>query len=77
MNNFKDSTNYNHLKETYFCDFNHKSIRSFANDLIEASKDPIELTKHFFMFIRDKIIFGGDHWQVKASEPIEKGYGAC
>jgi transglutaminase-like putative cysteine protease len=27
--------------------------------------------------VRDKIIFGGDHWQVKASETLLKGYGAC
>ena len=49
----------------------------YLNDLVKASKDPNELTKDIFMFVRDKIIFGGDHWQVKASETLKKGYGAC
>ena len=70
MNNFNDSKHYNYLKETYFCDYNHISIRSFANDLHEALKDPIELINNFFMFVRDKIISGGDHWQVKASQTL-------
>ena len=77
MNNFNDSKNYNYLKETYFCDYNHKEIRSIANMFVKASKDPNELTKNIFMFVRDKIIFGGDHWQMKASDTLRKGYGAC
>lgn len=77
MNNFNDSKNYNYLKETCFCDYNHNAIRGMANHFVQASKDPIELTKNIFMFVRDKIIFGGDHWQVNASETLQKGYGAC
>ncbi|MGD8980874.1 MAG: transglutaminase family protein [Desulfobacterales bacterium] len=72
-----DPNSANHLKETYFCDYNHEAIQSIANDFAQATKDPIELTKNIFMFVRDKIIFGGDHWQMKASETIKKGYGAC
>lgn len=67
----------NHLRETYFCDYNHNAIRSMANDFAKTLKDPIELTKSIFMHVRDGIIFGGDHWQVKASETLQKGYGAC
>jgi transglutaminase-like putative cysteine protease len=77
MNNFNYSEKYNYLKETYFCDYNHNAIRSMANDFVQVSKDPIEQTKNIFMFVRDKIIFGGDHWQVKASKTLQKGYGAC
>ncbi len=69
--------NINHLSKTYFCNYSHKEIRSIANDLVKASKVPNDLTKDIFMFVRDKIIFGGDHWQVKASETLKKGYGAC
>ena len=75
FNSYPNSANY--LKETYFCDYNHNAIRSTANDLFQPSKDPIELTKDIFMYVRDGIIFGGDHWQVKASETLQKGYGAC
>ena len=77
MNNFNDSKNFNYLKETYFCDYNHEAIQNIANDFVQLTKDPIELTKSIFMFVRDKIIFGGDHWQVKSSETLQKGYGAC
>ena len=72
-----DPNNVNHLKETYFCDYNHIAIRNTANDFAKTLKDPIELTKSIFMHVRDAIIFGGDHWQLKASETLEKGYGAC
>ena len=67
----------NHLKETYFCDYNHPAIRSTVKGLMKASKDPIDLTKSIFMLVRDGIIFGGDIWQIKASETLKKGYGAC
>lgn len=77
MNNFNYSKNYNYLKETYFCDYNHEAIQSIANDFAKTLKDPIEQTKSIFMHVRDGIIFGGDHWQVKASETLKKGYGAC
>lgn len=68
---------FNYVKETYFCDYNHEAIQSIANDFVRASKNSVELTKNIFMFVRDQIIFGGDHWQVKASETLEKSYGAC
>lgn len=29
------------------------------------------------LFVRESIVFGGDRWKVKASETLEKGYGAC
>ena len=63
--------------ETYFCDYNHKAIRSTADDFVQLTKDPIDLTKSVFMYVRDRIIFGGDHWQMKASETFRKGYGTC
>jgi transglutaminase-like putative cysteine protease len=77
MRNFNDSKNYNYLMETYFCNYNHEAIQSIVDDFAQLTKNPIELTKSIFLFVRDKIIFGGDHWQVKASETLKKGYGAC
>ena len=67
--------NFNYVKETYFCDYNHEAIQSIANDFAQASKNSIELTKTIFMFVRDKIIFGGEYWQMKASETLERSYG--
>jgi transglutaminase-like putative cysteine protease len=77
MDNFDESKNYNHLMETYFCDYNHEAIQRVANDFVRLTKDPLKLTQSIFMYVRDKIIFGGDHWQIKASETLQKGYGAC
>jgi len=72
-----DSKSAVHLQETYFCDYNHDTIKRTANEFGRASKTSVELTKNIFMHVRDKIIFGGDHWQIKASETLQKGYGAC
>lgn len=77
MNNFNDSKNYTYLQETYFCDYNHEAIQSMGNDFVHLTKDPIELAKSIFLYVRDRIIFGGDRWQVKASGTLKKGYGAC
>lgn len=63
----------NHLKEIYFCDSNYKAVWRMGNDIVQTSKEPTVLTNKIFMFVIDKIIFGGDHWQVKALETLQKG----
>ena len=53
-----DSKSAVHLKETYFCDYNHDTIKRTANEFGRASKTSVDLTKDIFMYVRDKIIFG-------------------
>jgi transglutaminase-like putative cysteine protease len=65
------------LQETFFCNFNHASIQSLARTLAEDEKDKKKITETIFKYVRDKIRFGVDIAQVKASDTLEKGYGAC
>jgi len=65
------------LAETTYCDYSHPAIAELSNKFLRDSTDIHDLIEKVFLFVRDTIIFGGDHWQVKASETLLKGYGAC
>jgi len=65
------------LAETVYCDHSHLAIRKLSDQFRQSSTDTADLVEKVFLFVRDSIIFGGDHWQVKASETLAKGYGAC
>jgi transglutaminase-like putative cysteine protease len=66
-----------HIQKSVYCDFNHPSISSLAKDLANNEPDPVMATQSIFKHIRDNIRFGFDLVQVKASETLAKGYGAC
>jgi transglutaminase-like putative cysteine protease len=65
------------LGETVYCDHSHPAIQKLSDQFTQSSTDPADLVAKVFLFVRDAIVFGGDHWQVKASETLAKGYGAC
>lgn len=65
------------LQETFYCDFNHPSIKELANKLAEKGTDPQKITETTFRYVRNNIKFGCDLVKVKASETLAKGYGAC
>jgi transglutaminase-like putative cysteine protease len=65
------------LMETYYCDFSNKEIEKVAKNFLEYKQNTRELVTKIFLFVREKIVFGGDRWKVKASETLKKGYGAC
>jgi len=65
------------LAETVYCNHSHPAIQKLADQFTQNSTGPVDLIAKVFLFVRDKIVFGGDHWQVKASETLAKGYGAC
>lgn len=65
------------LAETVYCDHSHLAIRKLSDQFRQSSTDTADLVEKVFLFVRDSIVFGGDHWQVKASETLAKGYGAC
>ncbi len=71
----QSTTDY--LAETVYCDHSHPAIRKFSDQFTQSSTDTADLIEKAFLFVRDTIVFGGDHWQVKASETLAKGYGAC
>lgn len=69
-----DRTN---IQETVFCDFNHTAVSNLAKKLAEDETDTGKITQAVFKHVRDNIRFGFDLVQVKASQTLEKGYGAC
>ncbi len=69
--------NNNMLKDTYYCNYNHNKINELAKNLTTTNESPAGITQNIYMYVRDSIIFGFDSVQVKASETLEKGYGAC
>lgn len=65
------------LKATVFCDHEAPGIRTLIDALNAPSPDPEPFAQRAFYYVRDKIRFGADLWQVKASQTLKKGYGAC
>ncbi len=65
------------LSPTYFCDHEHPEIESLARTLEHETETPAEYVKKVFFHVRDTILFGVDLWQVKASQTLSRGYGAC
>ena len=66
-----------YLEETIFCDYKNPAVRTLAEEVDAAGKTPAEVAKAAFLLVREKIIFGFDLWQVKASATVQKGYGMC
>jgi transglutaminase-like putative cysteine protease len=66
-----------YLEETFYCDYSHPIIRDKASDFKIYESDKLNLIQNIFHFVRDGIVFGGDIWKTKASETLNKGYGAC
>jgi transglutaminase-like putative cysteine protease len=73
----KDPNEKINLMETYYCDYSHPLIQEKAADFMQYKSDKSTLIKKIFHFVRDEIVFGGDYWKVKASETLQKSYGAC
>lgn len=65
------------IQETVFCDANHPAVSRLAKQLADGETNPRKITEAVFKHIRDNIRFGFDVVQVKASETLAKGYGAC
>ena len=77
MNYAKPQADEAYLGETVFCDYRNPAVRSLAEEVPAEGKSHEELAKAAFLLLRDKIAFGFDLWQVKASATVRKGYGMC
>ena len=71
------TTNQEDTKATSYCDSNHPAIQARAGKLAQESDDPYQLALGTFRWVRDQIPFGFDLIRVKASDTLQKGYGAC
>jgi hypothetical protein len=66
-----------YLRATELCDSNHDEIKAQAQKLVENAESPKEAVLNIFHYVRDQIMFGMDHCDVKASETMNKGMGFC
>ena len=67
----------NALEATYFCDHSHPDIHDVANKIKTEQDTTKEIVIKTFQYVRDNIAFGFDLFETKASETLNKGYGAC
>ncbi len=63
------------LKQTYYCDYDHPSIKRVAKQL--ETDNPTMFAMDSYMYVRDGIPFGFDLFQTRASQTLERGYGVC
>jgi transglutaminase-like putative cysteine protease len=66
-----------YLAETYYCNYNHPSIRQLSDSLSLMNKAQEEKMDILFHHVRDNIRFGLDVVRVRASRTLQKGYGVC
>lgn len=67
----------NSLESTFFCDHSHPDIHAVARKIKADQNTTEEIILNTFQYVRDNIAFGFDLFEIKASETLEKGYGAC
>jgi transglutaminase-like putative cysteine protease len=60
-----------------YCDCSHPDIKAVATDLKRGEENPLIVATRTFYFVRDKCLFGFDLFNRKASETLQRGYGAC
>lgn len=77
MIELNDKQRESFLDSTRFCDCQEPVIQNLAEEIAGASEDPREKAINCFLYVRDKIAFGFDPWQINASETLQKGYGMC
>jgi transglutaminase-like putative cysteine protease len=66
-----------HLQASALCDFHEDSIDQLQKKLFANLKDPAKITDKAYDFIRQKILYAFDAWEVSADETYAKGTGMC
>ena len=66
-----------YLQPTEFCDCNNEEIIKHAQMMSKGASTSKEKAVKIFYFVRDKIPFGVDSPDTKASVTLKKGYGYC
>ncbi len=66
-----------YVDPTYYCNYDHESIQALSTEIAQDTDDTLDFIKKSFLYVRDKIRFGGYIWKVKASETLQKKFGPC
>lgn len=59
------------------CDFKQPEVLSLHERLVGSIKDPEKIAQKIYQFLREKIFYEFDFWDVKASETLLKNTGMC
>ena len=65
------------LSSSEICDCENPRIDETAKKITEEASSPGEAAEKIFLYVRDKVLFGLDNFDLKASETLRKGYGQC
>lgn len=65
------------LAATRLCDSESTKVREKTRDLVGAGEGSTEAALSIFTFVRDKVSFGVDYLDTKASETLDHGIGFC
>ncbi len=65
------------LEATKYCDVNNPLIQDAAIHITAKFNNNREKSVALFNYVRDNILYKFDHWNVKASQTLKKGYGMC
>jgi hypothetical protein len=66
-----------YLTPTKLCDCNNVGLKENAREVTKGAQTPEEAAVRIFYFVRDKIPFGMDYLDAKASRTLKKGRGVC
>jgi hypothetical protein len=66
-----------YLRSTKLCDCDNVNLMEKAKEIIKGAETPKEAALKIFYFTRDKIYFGLDYPDAKASHTLKKGVGNC
>ncbi|MFO1519523.1 MAG: transglutaminase family protein [bacterium] len=76
-NEFKAVPDPVYLLPTPLCDFEEAGLRHFREKIFKEAKDSAQIADRAYAFIRQKIPYAFDAWEVTASETLAKKSGMC
>ena len=66
-----------YLKEDYYCNFNHPSIKKLAEQVAGQYDTNKEKAVALFYWVRDNILYRVSYWQRTASDTLAEREGTC
>ncbi|HEX75512.1 MAG TPA: transglutaminase domain-containing protein [Dehalococcoidia bacterium] len=66
-----------YLRPTALCDCDNCVLKEKAFEITEGAEVPKEAAIRIFYFVRDKIAWGADFLDAKASDTLKRGMGLC
>jgi hypothetical protein len=65
------------LSSSELCDCENPRLAETVRKVADGSDSPREAALKIFLYVRDRVLFGLDNFDFKASETLSRGYGQC